>query len=104
MNPIYFIDKLISNDLPDNNVPCLRKLWRVHGLVSFLNSSVYATGHIKDPVPLSEKRRGLSPGGRFHSSIIQSSYTIMCSRPEDGLICRLGVKLPLKPRKSKNQG
>ena len=28
----------------------------------------------------------------------------MCSRPEDGLICRLGVKLPLKPRKSKNQG
>ena len=32
-------------------------------------SLVYATGHIKDPVPLIEKRRGLSPGGRFpHSS------------------------------------
>ena len=28
-------------------------------------SRVYATGHIKDPVPLIEKRRGLSPGGRF---------------------------------------
>ena len=28
----------------------------------------YATGHIKDPVPLIEKRRGLSPGGRFPPS------------------------------------
>ena len=28
-------------------------------------SRVYATGHIKDPVPLIEKRRGLCPSGRF---------------------------------------
>ena len=28
------------------------------------------TGHIKDPVPLIEKRRGLSPGGRFPPSFI----------------------------------
>ena len=27
-------------------------------------SRVCTTGHIKDPVPLIEKRRGLSPGGR----------------------------------------
>ena len=33
-------------------------------------SHVYATGHIKDPVPLIEKRRGLSPGGRFPPSFI----------------------------------
>ena len=26
--------------------------------------------YIKDPVPLIEKRRGLSPGGRFHPSFI----------------------------------
>ena len=31
----------------------------------YMSSLVYATGNIKDPVPLIEKRRGLSPGGRF---------------------------------------
>ena len=31
---------------------------------------VCTTGHIKDPVPLIEKRRGLSPGGRFPPSFI----------------------------------
>ena len=30
-----------------------------------MSSRVCATGHIKDPVPLIEKRRGLSSGGRF---------------------------------------
>ena len=28
------------------------------------------TGHIIEPVPLTEKRRGLSPGGRFPPSFI----------------------------------
>ena len=35
-----------------------------------MSSRVCATGHIKDPVPLIEKRRGLSPGGRFLSRFI----------------------------------
>ena len=34
-----------------------------------MHSRVYATGHIKDPVPLIEKRRGLSPG-LIHQVII----------------------------------
>ena len=42
--------------------------WVTKGLGMF--SLVYATGHIKDPVPLIEKRRGLSPGGRFPPSFI----------------------------------
>ena len=37
--------------------------WEIKGLG--MSSLVYATGHIKDPVPLITKRRGLSPGGRF---------------------------------------
>ena len=35
-----------------------------------MSSRVYATGHIKDPVPLIEKRRGLSPGGRVPPSFV----------------------------------
>ena len=42
--------------------PVLRD-WVIKGLG--MSSLVYATGHIKDPVPLIDKRRGLSPGGRF---------------------------------------
>ena len=68
-----------------------------------MSSLVYVTGHIKDPVPLIEKRRGLSPGGRFPPSFIhqviitgRNKYTIVCSRLEDGLRCRQGVKPPLK--------
>ena len=37
---------------------------------------VYATGHIKDPVPLVEKSRGLSPGGRFPPSFIHQVIII----------------------------
>ena len=37
---------------------------------------VYATGHIKDPVPLIKKRRGLSPGGRFPPSFIHQVIII----------------------------
>ena len=35
-----------------------------------VSSCVCATGHIKDPVPLIKKRRGLTPGGRFPPSFI----------------------------------
>ena len=35
-----------------------------------MSSRACGTGHIKDPVPLMEKRRGLSPGGRFPPGFI----------------------------------
>ena len=41
-----------------------------------MSSLVYATGHIKDPVPLIEKRRGLSPGGRFPHRFIHQVIII----------------------------
>ena len=41
-----------------------------------MSSLVYATGHIKDPVSLIEKRRGLSPGGRFPPSFIHQVIII----------------------------
>ena len=78
--------------------------WVINGLG--MSSLVYTTGHIKDPVPLIEKRRGLSPGGRFPPSFIHQviitglNKLYNCvSRPEDGLRCRQGVKPPLKLQK-----
>ena len=78
-----------------------------------MSRRVCATGHIKDPVPLIEKRRGLSPGGRFPPSFIHQViiitgpnklydciYIYICSRPEYGFRCRQGVKPPLKLKKS----
>ena len=53
--------------------PVLRD-WVFKGLGMY--SCVYATGHIKDPVPLIEKRRGLSPGGRFPPSFIHQVIII----------------------------
>ena len=47
--------------------PVLRD-WEIKGLG--MSSLVYATGHIKDPVPLIEKRRGLSPVCRCPPSFI----------------------------------
>ena len=41
-----------------------------------MSSLVYATGHMKDPVPLIEKSRGLSPGGRFPPSFIHQLISI----------------------------
>ena len=38
--------------------------------------AIDATGHIKDPVPLIAKRRGLSPGGRFPPSFIHQIIII----------------------------
>ena len=54
--------------------PVLRD-WVIKGLG--MSSLVYATGHIKDPVPLIEKRRGLSTGGRFPPSFIQVGLIII---------------------------
>ena len=71
--------------------------WVIKGLGIF--SWVCTTGHIKDPVPLIEKRRGLSPGGRFPPSFIHPSnhhHLTDCSRPEDDLRCPLGVQHPLQ--------
>ena len=48
--------------------------WVINGLG--MPSLVYATGHIKDPVPLIAKRRGLSPGGRFPPSFIHQVIII----------------------------
>ena len=64
---------------------------------------VYATGHIQDPVSLIEKRRRLkgwsvSSYSFIHQVIIitgLNKLSYICSRPEDGFRCRLGVKLPL---------
>ena len=53
--------------------PVLRD-WVTKGLG--MSSLVYATGHIKDPVPLIAKRRGLSPGGRFPPSFIHQVIII----------------------------
>ena len=53
--------------------PVLRD-WVTKGLG--MSSLVYATGHIKDPVPLTAKRRGLSPGGRFPPSFIHQVIII----------------------------
>ena len=53
--------------------PVLRD-WVIKGLG--MSSLVYAAGHIKDPVPLIEKRRGLSPGGRFPPSFIHQVIII----------------------------
>ena len=48
--------------------------WVIKGLGMY--SRVNATGHIKDPVQLIEKRRGLSPSGRFPPSFIHQVIII----------------------------
>ena len=60
--------------------PVLRD-WLIKGLG--MSSLVYATGHIKDPVPLSAKRRGLSPGGRFPPSLIHQVIIIIMALDAD---------------------
>ena len=42
----------------------------------YVQPRLYATGNIIDPVPLIEKRRGLSPGGRFPPSFIHQVIII----------------------------
>ena len=41
-----------------------------------MSGRVCAAGHIKYPVPLIDKRRGLSPGGRFPPSFIHQVIII----------------------------
>ena len=53
--------------------PVLRD-WVTKGIG--MSSLVYATGHIKDPVPLIAKGMGLSPGGRFPPSFIHQVIII----------------------------
>ena len=54
---------------------------------------VYATGHIKDPVPLIEKRRGLSPGGRFPPSFIHQVIIITGLNTLYDCTCFLALKM-----------
>ena len=54
--------------------PLVLRDWVIKGLG--MSSLVYMTGHIKDPVPLTEKRRGLSPGGQFPPSFIHQVIII----------------------------
>ena len=71
--PMSFMNDVLSVRVPPAELnisafpPVLRD-WEIKGLG--MSSLVYATGHIKDPMPLIEKRRGLSPGGRFPPSFI----------------------------------
>ena len=69
--PFIFMNMFLLQTPAELNIsafpPVLRD-WVIKGLG--MSSLVYATGHIKDPVPLIEKRRGLSPGGRFPPSFI----------------------------------
>ena len=55
-------------ELNISSFPPVLRDWEIKGLG--MSSLVYATGHIKDRMPLIEKRRGLSPGGRFPPSFI----------------------------------
>ena len=48
--------------------------WGIKGLG--MSSLVYATGHIKDPVPFIDKIKGLSPSGRFPPSFIHQVIII----------------------------
>ena len=63
----------LGNQRPWYVQPCLCD-WVTKDLG--MSSLVYATGHIKDPVPLIAKRRGLSPGGRFPPSFIHQVIII----------------------------
>ena len=56
------------------SVPPGLRDWVIKGLGMY--SRVCVTGHIKDPVPLIEKRRGFSPGGRFPPSFIHQVVII----------------------------
>ena len=72
----------VKNDvkLPDrsdvhsyNTIPAL--VMTIKGLG--LSSRVSATGHVKDPVPLTENSRALCPSGRFPPSFIHQVIIIM---------------------------
>ena len=54
--------------------PPVRHDWVIKGFG--MSSHDCTTAHIKDPVPLIEKRRGLYPGGRFPPSFIHQVIII----------------------------
>ena len=66
--------------------------WVIKGLG--MSSHVCVTGYIKDPVPLTEKRRASCLGGRFPRSFTWLNKLRLC--PEDGWLT--GVNPPLKPK------
>ena len=53
-------------------------LWSMTASIKGLgmSSPVFATGHIKDPLPLIENSMALCPGGRFPSSSIHQIIII----------------------------
>ena len=67
---VFFIVAGLNISAP----PPLLRDWVIKGLGMY--SCVYATWHIKDLVTLIEKRRGLSPGGRFPPSFIHQVFII----------------------------
>ena len=48
--------------------------WVIKGLSMY--NRVCATGHVKDPMPVIKKRKGLSPGGRFPPSFVHQVIII----------------------------
>ena len=64
-----------------DSIPPVLRDWVIKCLSMY--NRVYATGHIKDPVPLIEKRRGLSPGSqRFsHIHISHKSHVLRLDAP-----------------------
>ena len=45
---------------------------------------------------IADSRRGGGGPSTPHKNLYPRQYTIVCSRPEDGLRCRQGVNPPLK--------
>ena len=58
----------VPHELNISAFPPVLRDWVIKG--PGMSSRVCATGHIKDPMPLIEKRRGLSPCGRFPPGFI----------------------------------
>ena len=58
----------VPRELNISSFPAVLRDWGVKG--PGMSSRACGTGYIKDHMPLIEKRRGLSPGGRFPPSFI----------------------------------
>ena len=64
--------------------------------------SSYATGHIKDPVPLIEKRRASCPGGRFRPSFIHQVIIITGVNKLGICLYVLAIKMVLDADRAEN--
>ena len=71
---LYRLVRVPPAELNISAFPPVLRDWVIKG--RGMSSLVYATGHIKDPVPLIAKRRGLAPGGRFPPSFIHQVIII----------------------------